>query len=335
MLQNDAFIITMAYPETIVSHAKEWYSKLLRFAFIGNKKHVRAGHAALILIDKKTCDLEYHDFGRYITPSPNGRVRGKETDFELNFPIKAKIKEDKIQNLDEILKFLATNPKLTHGDGDLYASICNTINYDLARTHITKRQNEGFIRYAAFIGQACNCARFVTDALIASVTNEKLKISLIKSKWFTASTIGNVVLADTEDFVYRVPDKGEINQFTSSVAKENRRLFLDLLKGYSPSLVGTIQPKHNKVRQENAQWLGGIAAGAWFEIYDLDKNTEFRFRRISPYGNVDCDGIYKVNNENFDINSNYKFVHYSNCQFFHINQNGKIFRFEYQKNFNS
>mgnify|MGYP000312379802 FL=1 len=112
-------------------------------------------------------------------------------------------------------------------------------------------------------------------------------------------------------------------------------MFLDLLKGYSSSLVGTIQPKHNKVRQENAQWLGGIAAGAWFEIYDLDKNTEFRFRRISHYGNVDCDGIYKVNNENFDINSNYKFVHYSNCQFFHINQNGKIFRFEYQKNFNS
>jgi hypothetical protein len=61
MLQNDAFIITMAYPETIVSHAEEWYSKFLRFLFIGNKKHVRAGHAALVLIDKKTGELEYHD----------------------------------------------------------------------------------------------------------------------------------------------------------------------------------------------------------------------------------------------------------------------------------
>ena len=176
MQNKDAIILTLAYPETIVSHAEEWYSKFLRFAFVGSKKHVRAGHAALVLINKSTGVLEYHDFGRYITPSPNGRVRGKETDFELNFPIRTEIEDDKIKNLDEILKFLATNPKLTHGDGDLYASVCNSINYDLARTHITGRQNDGFIRYAAFISQACNCARFVTDALIASVTNENLKI---------------------------------------------------------------------------------------------------------------------------------------------------------------
>ena len=140
----------MAYPETIVSHAEEWYSKFLRFFFIGNRKHVRAGHAALVLIDKNTCVLEYHDFGRYITPSPMGRVRGQQTDFELNFPITAEIKDDKIINLKEILKFLATHPKLTHGDGDLYASICNKVSYRLAREHITKQQNEGFIRYAAF-----------------------------------------------------------------------------------------------------------------------------------------------------------------------------------------
>jgi len=89
MLQNDAFIIAMAYPETIVTHAEEWYSKFLRFIFIGNKKYVRAGHAALVLINKNTGILEYYDFGRYVTPSPYGRVRGRETDFELNFPIKA------------------------------------------------------------------------------------------------------------------------------------------------------------------------------------------------------------------------------------------------------
>ena len=37
---------------------------------------LRAGHAALVLIDKEKGDLEYHDFGRYITSEPNGRVRG-------------------------------------------------------------------------------------------------------------------------------------------------------------------------------------------------------------------------------------------------------------------
>jgi hypothetical protein len=335
MSKNDAFILTLAYPETIVSHAEEWYSKFLRFAFIGSKKHVRAGHAALVLIDKKTGVLEYHDFGRYITSSPNGRVRGRETDFELNFPITAKIENDKIQNLDEILKFLATHPKLTHGDGDLYASVCNSVNYNLARTQIDDMQSQGFIRYAAFAKIACNCARFVTDTLIASVTDVKIKKELENSKWFTPSTIGNVTIADTENFVYVVSDKGDIKEFDSTVSKENRRLFLDTLKGYNPSLVGTLLPKENDVKAKHAQWLSGIAAGAWFELYSHEGKSEYRFRRISPYGNIDCDGVYKVDDENFNLAIEYQFVHYSNCLFFHIEQSNKTYRFDIVANFES
>ncbi|WP_204343827.1 DUF6695 family protein [Psychroserpens algicola] len=330
---NDGIILTLAYPETIVSHAEEWYSPFLRFFFIGSKSHVRAGHAALVLIDKSTGVLEYHDFGRYITSSPNGRVRGRETDFELNFPVVAQIENGNIKNLETILKFLATHPKLTHGDGDLYASVCNAIDYKKARLHIDKMQNKGFIRYAAFIKKACNCARFVTDSLIASVTNGDIVRKLIKSKAFTPSTIGNVVIANTENQVYLVSEAGEISEFNSTVSKENRRLFLDVLKGYKPSLNGTIEPKHNNIKGSHAQWLSGIAAGAWFEIYDLNLDDKFRFRRISPYGNIDCDGVYKVCSEGFDIQSKYEFIHYSNCQFFHIEQNDMTFRFEFQENF--
>jgi hypothetical protein len=330
---NDGIILTLAYPETIVSHAEEWYSSFLRFLFVGNKKHVRAGHAALVLIDKTTGNLEYHDFGRYITSSPHGRVRGKETDFELNFPIKAVIENNRIKNLEDILRFLATHPKLTHGDGDLYASVCNAVDYKKARAHITNMQNQGFIRYAAFVKEACNCARFVTDCLIAGVTDTTIKSNLISSKNFTPSTIGNVVIADTENDVYVISEAGEISEFNSSVSKENRRLFLDTLKGYEPSLVGTLEPKHNDVKASHAQWLSGIAAGAWFEIYDLKTDTEFRFRRISPYGHVDCDGVYKMTSEGFDIHSEHQFIHYSNCLFFHIEQNDMTFRFEFLENY--
>lgn len=330
---NDGIILTLAYPETIVSHAEEWYSPFLRFMFIGSKKHVRAGHAALVLVDKSTGILEYHDFGRYITPSPNGRVRGRETDFELHFPIKAKIENENIKNLNEILQFLATHPKLTHGDGTLYASVCHAVDYKKARQHITEQQNLGFIRYAAFIKEACNCARFVTDTLIACVTNTSIRAALIKSKRFTPSTIGNVILADTENDVFLVSESGKISKFKSSVSKENRRLFLDVLRGYQPSLIGTLEPKHNPVKSEHAQWLSGIAAGAWFEIHDLKHDREFRFRRISPYGNIDCDGIYEVNSETFNISVYYQFIHYSNCRFFHILQSGVIYRFEFKKHY--
>ncbi|MDG5492854.1 DUF6695 family protein [Psychroserpens sp. SPM9] len=330
---NDGIILTLAYPETIVPHAQEWYSPFLRFLHIGNRNYVRAGHAALVLIEKSTGNLDYYDFGRYITSLPHGRVRSKEIDFELNFPITAQVENDQIVNLKAILKFLATHPQLTHGDGHLYASVCNAIDYQKAKTYITTIQNQGFVRYAAFIKKASNCARFVTDSLIESVTNPSIKSRLIKSKRFTPSTIGNVVLGDTENHVYVVSEAGEISAFDSTVRKENRRLFLDSLKAYKPDRIGKLMPQENDIKKSHAQWLGGIGTGAWFELYDLNDSNQFRYRRISPYGNVDCDAVYSVISEGFNIQLDYRFVHYSNCQFFHVEQNNKTYRFEYLKDY--
>lgn len=327
-MNNTGIILTLAYPETIVMVADEWYSPLMRFVGIGKKNYVRAGHAALVLINKETGILEYHDFGRYITPEPNGRVRGKSTDHELDFPLKAKLSQDKIENLNEILKFLATHPKLTHGEGKLIASVCDKVNYKSAREHITMMQERHFIRYAAFIKDACNCARFVTGALIASVTDFRIKKNLIRSTHFTPSTIGNVTIADTCNMVYEVTEDAEISEFKSTVSKENRRMFLDRLLHHEPNFVGTLKPKPVSFVKEHAQWLSGIAAGAWFELHNTDNNEEYRFRRISPSGNIDVEGIYQVNQKTFDFNKHYEFIHYSNCNFFHIMQNDVVYRFD-------
>ncbi|MBC3757291.1 hypothetical protein H7U19_02670 [Hyunsoonleella sp. SJ7] len=327
-MANTGIIITMAYPETIVMVADEWYSPFLRYLGIGKKNYLRAGHAALVLINKATGELEYHDFGRYITPEPTGRVRGKDTDNELDFPLVANIENDTITNLNEILEFLGTHPKLTHGDGKLVASICNAVNYQKAREHITKMQSKHFIRYAAFIKEACNCARFVTDSLIASVTDVKIKKALVKSKWFTPSTVGNVVLADTENYVYEVSETGKILEFQGSQKSENVRNFLDKLKDHQVNFVGTLEPKHNNEKSEHAQWLSGIAAGAWFELRKNGSATDFGFRRISPYGNIDCDAVFRVQETGFDYDAPYEFVHYSNCKFFNVKQGERVFRFE-------
>ncbi|GGD24748.1 DUF6695 family protein [Hyunsoonleella pacifica] len=324
---NTGIIITMAYPETIVMVADEWYSPFLRYLGIGKKNYLRAGHAALVLIDKSTGVLEYHDFGRYITPEPNGRVRGKDTDNELDFPLVAKIENDEIKNLDEVLKFLGTHPKLTHGDGKLVASVCNAVDYQKARAHITEMQNKHFIRYAAFIKNACNCARFVTDSLIASVNDMLIKKALEKSKWFTPSTVGNVLLADTENYVCEVSETGVISEFKGSQKSENIRYFLDRLKAHKVNLVGTLKPKYNNEKADHAQWLSGIAAGAWFELYNNGDDNTYRFRRISPYGNVDCDAAFRVDDTSFNYDLPYEFVHYSNCKFIHVKQGEQVFRF--------
>jgi len=332
-MSNTGTILTLAYPDTIVMTAEEWYSPYLRFIGIGKKKYVRAGHAALVLIDNKTGTLSYHDFGRYITEEPNGRVRGKKRDRELDFPIKANLVGGKIANLDEILQFLATNPKLTHGEGKLLASVCDTINYEKAIDCIEKMQRQGSIYYAAFKKGSCNCARFVTATLIASLTDNRIKKAIKKSTWFTPSTVGNVVLANTQTDIYEVTEKG-IDIFTSTSRKETIRCFLDRLKNHTPNFIGTLEPQPVKGIADNAQWLPGIACGTWFEIHPLPNiDYSYRVRRIAPYGNVDVDGIFTVNNPNFDINKPYEFIHNSNCLYCTIKQNEQLYYFSFVKDY--
>lgn len=326
-MNNSAFILTLAYPDTIVMVSKEWFSPFLRFLGIGKRNYVRAGHAALVLINKATGVLEYHDFGRYITPEPYGRVRGGDTDAELRFPIKAQIKDGTISNLNDILQFLATHPKLTHGDGKLVASVCNVIDYEKARAHITMMQDKHFIRYAAFIKNACNCARFVTDTLIASVTDISIKKKLIQSNRFTPSTVANVLLSSTKKQVYEVSETGVVSEFKGTQMSENRRCFLDTLKDHEPTFEGTLHPKPVVSLHNKAQWLSGIAAGAWFELHHIGHDLEYLFKRISPHGNIDVEDTFAVQDAGFNYLLEYEFVHYSNCNFFHIQQNGKVYRF--------
>lgn len=327
-MTNSGIIIALAYPETVVMVSDVWYSSFLRFLGVGKKNYVRAGHAALVLINKTTSELEYHDFGRYICSRPHGRVRGKETDHELDLQLTANLEGNTILNLQEILEFLATHPKLTHGEGKLVASVCHAVDYNKARHYIAAMQQRQFIRYAAFIKKASNCARFVTDVLIASVTDTSIVKRLIKSKWFTPSTVGNVVIADTQNYIYEVSEHGKVTEYGSSVSTENIRCFLDRLKNYTPSIIGTLTPKTVHHVHEQAQWLGGIGAGAWFELHDTDTADKYRFRRISAYGHIDVDGLYRINNTAFNYHQAYTFVHYSNCAFYHIEQNQTIYRFD-------
>lgn len=326
---NDGIIIPLAYPETIVRVADEWYSSYLHYFGIGKKNYVKAGHAAFILVHKTTGMISYYDFGRYITPQSYGRVRSKITDHELDFPIVPIIENGSIKNLNDILIFLATNPKFTHGNGKLIASVCDTIDYQKAENYISKMQNKGLIRYAAFKKQATNCSRFVTDTLIAGVTDVSIKKKLKKLLRFTPSTIGNVVAATTQKRVFEISEHGEIRTLKISVKAANRTYFLDKVPNHQPNLIGSFEPMYNDVISEKAQWLSGIGCGAWFEIHNLNDEQNYRFRRISPFGDIDTDSVYEISEKGFDITAKYEFIHYSNCHFFHIKQQDVIYRFDF------
>ncbi|MCH2194533.1 DUF6695 family protein, partial [Kordia sp.] len=184
--------------------------------------------------------------------------------------------------------------------------------------------------YAAFVKNASNCARFVTDTLIASVTNPKIKKRLKKSKRFTPSTVSNVVLASTTKNSYEVLGDN-VQVFNSTSRKETVRCFLDRLKEHQPNLEGNIEPKKLSILSEDAQWLSGVGSGVWFEISVLPTQPFcYRIRRISPYGNVDVDGVFKVNDPRFDVDKPYQFVYDSNCSHCSILQDETVYYFTFQ-----
>ncbi len=87
-------IIVLAFPDTFVKMSTEFICKMLPLVGLGTREYIKAGHAALALIENETGKSRYFDFGRYVTPPGHGRVRGANTDAELIIPFEAEIDTD-------------------------------------------------------------------------------------------------------------------------------------------------------------------------------------------------------------------------------------------------
>src|SRR5690606_25903582 len=82
--------IALAWPETKCKQAGAWYDGLMNLLGISKENYYKVGHAAVVLIEAKTGNCLYFDFGRYHAPFGQGRVRDLETDHDLEIYTKAK-----------------------------------------------------------------------------------------------------------------------------------------------------------------------------------------------------------------------------------------------------
>ncbi|MFT5238886.1 MAG: hypothetical protein ACI9AT_001373 [Ulvibacter sp.] len=313
-------IIVLAYPDTFVKVTDEWICKFLPLVGLGTREYIKAGHAALVLIENDTGDSFYYDFGRYVTPVGYGRVRGENTDVELKIPFKATFTDNNsLENLEEFLLWLDTNPQMTHGEGRLLASVCDLVDYEIAQKHILDLQYRGSVRYGAFSKTESNCSRFVTDTLLAATKEKGIRKALKFNKLFTPSTVGNVEKAASTAIVFQVLD-GVISEFNSSAFREN-------LKNYFHKNRPEKKEKSLPKLPKNAQKLDGSGSSAWFELLTekLPLN-HFRIKRYNELHLVDFDGIYKVS-EDFDKESPFRFTYDSHCEVCHILQSDKKIKF--------
>lgn len=314
-------IIVLAHPDTFVKVTDEWICKFLPLVGLGTREYIKAGHAALILIENETGNSFYYDFGRYVTPVGYGRVRGVNTDAELDLPIRAKFTDNNsLKNLDTFLLWIDSNPQKTHGDGRLLASVCDLVDFELAQKHIKSLQNKGSVRYGAFSKTESNCSRFVTDTILAATKEKGLRKALKFNKLFTPSTVGNVEKASTTAIVFQVFE-GVITEFNSSAFKEN-------LKNYFHKNRPAKEEKDLPKLPENAQKLEGIGSSAWFELLPekLPLN-HFRIKRYNDLHQVDFDAVYLASDE-FDMSMPFSFTYDSHCEYCHIVQSGKKMKFE-------
>lgn len=325
-MESSGVIVVLSYPDTIVRPAhSEFSSKIWPFFGVGGKNGVQAGHAALLLIEKKTGKVDYFDFGRYITSYGYGRVRSKEVDVELEVPLEAKFKNDELLNINELLLWLDKNPEKTHGEGRLVASINNDIDYEKATSFIDNLINKKEIAYGVLIKEGSNCARFVTDTLINSCVNKKVRTRLKASNLFTPSPIGNVIKGTTKEEIFMVYNQKISRYENRSIVKEYCDCFFKKID-IEINKIGTELPNKEVFELNNATWLGGIGSGAWFKIED-DNNGVYQIARYTANGVNDFKGKFQLKSKGFDLKKEYRFTHPTNCKEAFVIQDEKEFLF--------
>lgn len=327
-MKPDGIIVILSYPDTVVRPAYwEYSSKIWPKIGIGHKDAVRAGHAALLLIQKDNPTIQYYDFGRYITTYGNGRVRSEETDPELHIPIKAKFDNNQLSNLKELLLWLDQHPEKTHGDGRLIASINDQIDFSKAKKYIDGLIQQKEIPYGAFIKNGTNCARFVTDTIINSTTKNSIKLKLKSSFLLTPSPIGNTIKGKTSSTIYQVLNQQISIYKNRSILKEYKLFFAKKLNT-EVNLIGTEQPDKKLFSLHNGTWLGGIGSGAWFQIEDKTSENLFKIVRYSYKGEKEFEGFFTTDSNSFNFQLPYQIVHPTNCLELFIVQNNQTISFK-------
>jgi len=269
--QNSGWAIALAWPETWCKQAGGWYEFITRGLGFSKNGYYKAGHAALVLVDSSDGACHYFDFGRYHAPYNHGRVRGAETDEELQIHTRARLSSslNSIMNLDEILHEVQSNPAC-HGSGKLYAS-ARPADFETAMTRAKFLQSRGPILYGPFVTGGTNCSRFVNQVLLKGITNRPSLLRLRFVKPLTPTPLNNVnalgrtvkmepLLSHGSHFPQVRPDK---EFFRSTLPAPGRELKIP----------------------ESAQWLSGEGAGSWYHLeYSRQLTTVSRY---SPDGLIE------------------------------------------------
>lgn len=283
---ND-FAIPLAWPDQTAFGDERWMAFLKKCGVVKNL-NFKVGHAAILIISRSNGNIDYYDFGRYVSLRGDGRTRSQFFDSRLQIETVASFDQfsKKITNIDEILAELSTMEEATHGGGRLFFTITPDICYASAKKFADQLVTHGPIPYGAIAKGNNSCSRFVAQVLIAGMHPKDRRIQKIKfPETLKPSPMSNVV---------NTRDNGTICCYHQGVLEQRKMGRIGSLNFHWQLLKENLSNKHITTLGcdtdngqldrpplpinlgEKAQWLGGIGEGMWFQILN-DQTRESHY----------------------------------------------------------
>ena len=273
---ND-FAIPLAWPDQTAFGDERWMAFLKKCGIVKNL-NFKVGHAAILIISRSHGNIDYYDFGRYVSLRGDGRARSKYFDPRLQIETLASFDKShkEITNMDELLAELSAMEEATHGGGRLFFTITPDICYATAKKFADQLVTNGPIPYGAIAKGNNSCSRFVAQVLIAGMHPDDRRISKIKfPETLKPSPMSNLI---------NTRDNGSIYCYHEGVLEQQKMGRISSLNFHWQLLKENLSNKHISTLgcdtgngqldrptrpvniSENAQWLGGIGEGMWFQI---------------------------------------------------------------------
>jgi hypothetical protein len=314
----DDIAVVLAFPDNWAK-GERLRDRLLYKLRIIYTQYYKVGHAALLLIERRTGTVEYFDFGRYITPQKRGRVRSRDTDPKLAIPIKAEFDHSgDIRNLLEIMTYLESISDATHGSGRTFFSERRHIDFRLAKKYINRLISKGSILYISIGPVGMNCASFVLRTLLKSA---KASLSLWKlyfPETLSPSPIGNVVNSSSKGQIWKMY-KGEFEKQHWNRFKVRRFIFNNLMLSRNKEQIlkekvnemGVVQKRVPKALTEKAQFVYGLGESAWMHIHPgrFCAPDQYIIDSFTTDGQHNYSIIAELREGKFDIEEPYEFTH--------------------------
>ncbi|WP_164112326.1 MULTISPECIES: DUF6695 family protein [Sphingobacterium] len=273
---ND-FAIPLAWPDQTAFGDERWMAFLKKCGIVKNL-NFKVGHAAILLISQNTGNIEYYDFGRYVSPRGDGRARSKHFDPRLQIDRIATFDKSHkaITNIDEILTELSAMEEATHGGGRLFFTLAPDICYVSAKKFADQLVTNGPIPYGAIAKGNNSCSRFVAQVLVAGMHPKDRRIKKINfPETLKPSPMSNIINTGANNTIHCYHEGMVQQQRMGRISSLNFHWQL-LKENLSSKHISTLgcdtdngqldRPALPPNLRENAQWLGGIGEGMWFQV---------------------------------------------------------------------